>query len=65
MKDFQLVGLFGIHRGKTDDWPIPSRPKDVLNVSSICYPDLLEYVDLENIKRGFHSEPALKKHYKT
>ena len=41
-----------------------SRPTDVLNDSFVCYQDLSEYVGLENIKRGFHGEPALKKHYK-
>ena len=42
-----------------------SRPTDVSNDSFVCYQDLSEYVGLENIERGFHGEPALKKHYKT
>ena len=42
-----------------------SSPTDVLNDTLVCYQDLLEYVGLENIKRGFPGEPALKKHYKT
>ena len=42
-----------------------SRPSDVLNDSFVCYQDLSEYVGLENIERGFHGEPALKKHYLT
>ena len=53
------------HRGKTDDWPMMSRPKDVLNDSFVCYQDLSEYVCLLNIEQGFHGEPALKNHYKT
>ena len=57
-----LEGLSS-HRGKIDDWPMVSPPKDVLNDSFVCYQDLSEYVGLENIERGFHGEPALKKHY--
>ena len=38
-------------------------PKYGLNDSFTCFQELLEYVDLQNIKRGFHGEPALKKHY--
>ena len=53
------------HRGKTDDWPMMSRPTDVSNDSFVCYQDLSEYVGLENIKQGFDGEPALKKHYET
>ena len=49
------------HRGKSDDWPMMSRPKGVSKDSIICYQDLLEYVDLQNIEQGFHGEPALKK----
>ena len=49
------------HRGKNDDGPMMSRPTDVSNDSSVCYQDLSEYVGLENIKQGFHGEPALKK----
>ena len=42
-----------------------SRPADVLNDSFVCYQDLSEYVGLENIKEGFHGEPAFQKHYLT
>ena len=49
------------HRGENDDWPMMSRPKDFLNDSFVCYQDLSEYAGLENIERGFHGEPALKK----
>ena len=40
-----------------------SRPTDVLNDSFACYQDLSEYVGPGNIERGFHGEPAFKKHY--
>ena len=30
----------------------------------VCHQDLSEYVSLENIEPGFHSEPGLKKHHK-
>ena len=52
-----------VHCGKTDDWPMMSRPTDILNDSFVCYQDLSKYVGLENIEQGFHGEPALKKHY--
>ena len=55
----------GAHRGKTDDWPMMSRPKDVLNDSFVCYKDLSGYVGLSNIKQEFHSEPTFKMHHKT
>ena len=42
-----------------------SRPTVVFNDFFVCYQDLSEYVGLENIKQGFHGEPAFKKHYKT
>ena len=60
-------GLEGIlkHHGKTEDWPMMSRPTNVLNDSFVSHQDLSEYVGLANIKRGFHGEPALKKGYKT
>ena len=38
-----------------------SRPKDVLNIFFGIYPELSEYVDVLNIGRGFHGEPALNK----
>ena len=57
------IFLFWPHRGKNDYWNMMSRPTDVLNDSFVCYQDLSEYVGLENIWRGFHCEPALKKHY--
>ena len=41
-----------------------SRSTYVLNDYFVCYQDHSEYVGLENIERGFHAEPALKKHYK-
>ena len=50
-------------RGKTDDWPLMSRPADVSNEYIVCYQDLPEYVGLENIEQGFHGQPALKKHF--
>ena len=50
------------HRGKTDDWPMMSRPTDVFNDYFVCYQDLSEYVGLANIERGFHGEPALNKY---
>ena len=54
-----------MHRGKTDDWPMMSRPRDVLNDSFVSHQDLSDYGGLANIERGFHGEPALKKGYKT
>ena len=36
--------LHRLHRGKTDDWPMMSRPPYVLNDSFVCYQDLSEYV---------------------
>ena len=42
-----------------------SRTTDVLNDAFVCYQNLSEYVGLENIKRGFHGESALKMRYKT
>ena len=51
------------HSVKTDDWPMMSQPKDVLNVSYVFYQHLSEYVGLWNIKEGLYCEPALKKHY--
>ena len=39
--------------------------QDISNDSFVCYQDLSEYVGLENIKQGYHSELALKKHYRT
>ena len=59
----ESLAVQGMHRGKNDDWPVMSRPTDVLNDSFVCYQDLSEYVGLENIWQGFHGEPALKKHY--
>jgi hypothetical protein len=53
---------FAAHRGKTDDWPMMSRPTDVFNDYFVCYQDLSEYVGLANIERGFHGEPALNKY---
>ena len=48
-------------RGKTDDWPMMSRPTYVLNDSFVSHPDLSEYVGLANIEQGFNGEPTLKK----
>ena len=50
-----------LHSGKTNDWPMMSRPTDVLNEPFVCYQDLSEYVGRENIERGFPGEPALKR----
>ena len=52
-----------MHRGKTDDGPMMSRPKDVSSDSFVRYQNLSEYVGLKNIKQGFHGEPALKNYY--
>ena len=38
-----LSNACNVHRRETDDWPITSRPKDVLNDSFVCYQDLWEY----------------------
>ena len=51
--------------GKTDYWPMTSCPKYVSNDPFACYQELSQYVGLSNTKRGFHGEPAIKKHLKT
>ena len=48
------------HRDKTNDWPMLSRPTDVLNDYFVCYQDLSEYAGFWNIEQEIHSEPALK-----
>ena len=40
-----------------------SCPTDVSNDLFVFYQDLSDYAGPENIKRGFHGEPALKKRY--
>ena len=52
------------HRGKTDVKPIMSRTKNVLNGFFVCYQEHSEYLGVLNMWRGFHGEPAHKKHYK-
>ena len=65
MERKKIIFLYQNHRGKTDDWPMMSHPKDVSTDSFVCYQVLSKYVGLGNIKQEFHGEPALKKHYKT
>ena len=61
----QYADIISGHCSKAGDWPMMSRPKDVLNDFFVYYQDHSEYIGLSNIEQGFHGEPALKKHYKT
>ena len=39
--------------------------QQMFQIIFVCYQDFSQKVGLENIKQGFHCEPALKNHYKT